>query len=181
MKKLTLILSACLMSMPTMADKPSWAGPDGKPQKEWPERVHQPQQRDERYERRSNDRIDGFLPLSERERRLLRDLVLEERYGVRSEPGRMKSLPPGLQKKLARGGELPPGWRDKVRQGEVLDSDLYRRGERLPRHYLERLGYDSEAAELILLGDSVVRVAQGRGTVLDIIDLTDKALEMLGR
>jgi hypothetical protein len=68
-----------------------------------------------------------------------------------------------------------------VRQGEVLDSDLYRRGERLPRHYLERLGYDSEAAELILLGDSVVRVVQGRGTVLDVIDLTDKALEMLGR
>jgi hypothetical protein len=106
MKKLTLILSACLISMPTMADKPSWAGPDGKPQKEWPERVHQPQQRDER---RSDDRVDGFLPLSERERRLLRDQVLEERYGVRSEPGRMKSLPPGLQKKLARGGRAAAG------------------------------------------------------------------------
>lgn len=191
MKKLTLILSACLMSMPVMADRPSWAGPDGKPQEEWPERVRQPaqergaerwqEQRDERYERRSDDRVDGFLPMTERERRLLRDQVLEERYGVRSEPGKMKSLPPGLQKKLARGGELPPGWRDKVRRGEVLDSDLYRRGERLPQHYLERLGHDSEAAELILLGDSVVRVAQGRGTVLDVIDLTDKALEMLGR
>jgi hypothetical protein len=63
----------------------------------------------------------------------------------------------------------------------VLDADLYRRGERLPRRYLERLGYDPETAELILLGDSVVRIARGRGTVLDVIDLTDKALEILGR
>lgn len=225
MKKITLILSACLLSMPVMADKPSWAGSGGKQQEEWPERIRQPasQERDdkrgrddrdgreereryeekERYEqrerndqredryrqddrqdrdrRRDDDRIDGFLPLTERERQQLRDRVLEERYGVRSEPGKMKSLPPGLQKKLERGGELPPGWYDKVHRGEVLDADLYRRGERLPREYMERLGYGSEASELIILGDKVVRVAQGRGTVLDVIDLTDKALEMLGR
>ena len=193
MKKLTLILSACLISMPAMADKPAWAGQNGKPQEERPEKVRKADEdrwqdrreehREERYERRSDDddRVDGFLPLSERERRLLRDRVLEDRYGIESEPGKMKSLPPGLQKKLARGGELPPGWQDKVRRGEVLDSDLYRSGERLPRRYLENLGYDSEAAELILLGDRVVRVAQGRGTVLDIIDLTDRALEMMGQ
>src|SRR5690554_5660902 len=191
MKKLTLILSACLIAMPAAAERPSWAGPDGKPREEWPERVRGPvqerddrrtrEQREDRYERRSDERINGFLPLTERERRQLRDRVLEDRYGVRPQPGGMKSLPPGLQKKLARGGELPPGWRDKVRRGEVLDADLYRRGEHLPRHYLQGLGYDSDAAELILLGDSVVRVAQGRGTVLDIIDLTDKALELLGQ
>lgn len=191
MKKLTLILSACLISMPAMADKPAWAGQNGKPQEEKAEKMRDADEErwqerredreDERYERRSEERVDGFLPLSERERRLLRDRVLEDRYGIESEPGKMKSLPPGLQKKLARGGELPPGWQDKVRRGEVLDSDLYRSGERLPRRYLDNLGYDSEAAELILLGDRVVRVAQGRGTVLDIIDLTDRALDMLGQ
>ncbi len=32
-----------------------------------------------------------------------------------------KSLPPGLAKKLARGGTLPPGWQMKVARGEVID------------------------------------------------------------
>ncbi len=32
-----------------------------------------------------------------------------------------KSLPPGLAKKLARGGTLPPGWQMKVARGEVMD------------------------------------------------------------
>jgi hypothetical protein len=190
MKKTTLILSAWLLSLPALADKPSWAGGGEKPQQERLEQHRgdepgdprrRPEERKEKNSRSDDDGIEGFLPLSERERRWLRDQVLQERYGVELESGKMKSLPPGLEKKLDRGGELPPGWRDKVRRGEVLDADLYRRGERLPRRYLERLGYDPETAELILLGDSVVRVARGRGTVLDVIDLTDKALEMLGR
>jgi hypothetical protein len=145
------------------------------------------QDRYERDDRRSDSRLDNrrdedrFLPLSDRERRQLRDLVYEEHYGLRRpDDGHYKSLPPGLQKKLARGGDLPPGWQDKVRRGEVLDPELYRYGERLPRRYLERLGHGSEAAELILLGDRIVRVAEGRGTVLDVIDLTDRALDMLG-
>jgi hypothetical protein len=145
------------------------------------------QDRYERDDRRSDSRLDNrrdedrFLPLSDRERRQLRDLVYEDHYGLRRpDDGHYKSLPPGLQKKLARGGDLPPGWQDKVRRGEVLDPELYRYGERLPRRYLERLGHGSEAAELILLGDRIVRVAEGRGTVLDVIDLTDRALDMLG-
>ena len=44
----------------------------------------------------------------------------------RDKPKKQKSLPPGLQKKLARGGELPPGWQKKVARGEVLDMALYR-------------------------------------------------------
>ena len=31
-----------------------------------------------------------------------------------------KKLPPGLMKKLERGGELSPGWQKKVARGEVL-------------------------------------------------------------
>jgi len=44
-----------------------------------------------------------------------------------------KNLPPGLQKKLARGGNLPPGWQKKVTRGEVLDWQLYRRSVKLPQ------------------------------------------------
>ena len=31
-----------------------------------------------------------------------------------------KTLPKGLQKKVARGGELPPGWQKKLARGEVI-------------------------------------------------------------
>jgi len=31
-----------------------------------------------------------------------------------------KSLPPGLQKKLARGGTLPPGWQKKIQPVPVV-------------------------------------------------------------
>jgi hypothetical protein len=51
-----------------------------------------------------------------------RDDELVEGTGS-AKKSKKKKLPPGLQKKLARGGELPPGWQTKVRRGEVLDAD----------------------------------------------------------
>ncbi|PKH02670.1 hypothetical protein CXF72_10365 [Psychromonas sp. MB-3u-54] len=36
-----------------------------------------------------------------------------------------KSLPPGLQKKVARGDSLPPGWQKKLAVGEKLDRQVY--------------------------------------------------------
>ena len=36
------------------------------------------------------------------------DVVLRNHYGPK-----YRNLPPGLQKKLARGGQLPPGWQKK--------------------------------------------------------------------
>lgn len=39
-----------------------------------------------------------------------------------------KELPPGLQKKVERGGELPPGWKKKLQVGAILDHDIYRHG-----------------------------------------------------
>ncbi|ABM02805.1 hypothetical protein Ping_0964 [Psychromonas ingrahamii 37] len=36
-----------------------------------------------------------------------------------------KSLPPGLQKKVARGGSLPPGWQKKLAVGEKLERQVY--------------------------------------------------------
>ena len=48
-----------------------------------------------------------------------RDITLiRTHYG-----NRFKNLPPGLQKKLARGGSLPPGWEKKI---EALPPGLLR-------------------------------------------------------
>jgi hypothetical protein len=45
---------------------------------------------------------------------------------------RYKSLPPGLQKKVARGGQLPPGWQKRM---QPMPIDLERRLGPLPREY----------------------------------------------
>lgn len=33
-------------------------------------------------------------------------------------------LPPGLQKKAAKGQQLPPGWQKKLQKGAVLDKSI---------------------------------------------------------
>jgi|APSaa5957512535_1039671.scaffolds.fasta_scaffold93557_2 hypothetical protein len=50
-----------------------------------------------------------------------------------------KSLPPGLAKKLARGGTLPPGWQMKVARGEVMDYEVYNNASPLPEELLRKL------------------------------------------
>jgi hypothetical protein len=45
---------------------------------------------------------------------------------------RYRNLPPGLQKKLARGGSLPPGWQKKI---EPFPVTLERGLPRLPAGY----------------------------------------------
>ena len=38
---------------------------------------------------------------------------------------KQKQLPPGLEKKVERGGELPPGWQKKITVGSILDRRVY--------------------------------------------------------
>lgn len=53
--------------------------------------------------------------------------VIREYYAPR-----YKSLPPGLQKKVARGGQLPPGWQKKL---EPFPVELEHRLAPLPPGY----------------------------------------------
>lgn len=79
-----------------------------------------------------------------------------------------KGLPPGLQKKVARGGQLPPGWQKKVARGEVIDTDVYRSSEVLPRRVIERLNY-IEGTSVRRIDDRIVRVADATGVILDVL------------
>lgn len=45
---------------------------------------------------------------------------------------RYRNLPPGLEKKVARGGQLPPGWQEKL---EPLPVAVERRLPPLPDHH----------------------------------------------
>ncbi|OUR66352.1 hypothetical protein A9Q80_07240 [Cycloclasticus sp. 46_83_sub15_T18] len=98
-----------------------------------------------------------------------------EHKGKKKQP-KQKQLPYGLQKKLARGGQLPPGWQNKVRRGEVLDANILSRSLGLPDELIRRLPAYEDGVVIRRVGDKVVRVLEGKGTVLDVIDLADIVL-----
>lgn len=203
--KRILMAALLVTAMPVIAAKPEWVedkqqGKGGPQNSQQQDSQHQRygdrdgdydrdrdrdrdyiRDRDRDYDRdRDRDRYYDYdrYRLSDRDReRLLRD-VLEGHYGAvyESDRRRYKALPPGLQKKLRRGGDLPPGWRDKLVVGDRIDPYLYRHAEHLPSDLLNRLTGRNDGIELLRIGDRIVRVMEGRGTVVDVIDLTDRAL-----
>lgn len=84
---------------------------------------------------------------------------------------KQKSLPPGLRKKLERGGELPPGWQKKLARGEVVDADIWRQSRRLPPDVIRRLGYLPPDTELRYIEDKVYRVVRNTREIVDILGL----------
>ncbi|WP_461482002.1 hypothetical protein, partial [Porticoccus sp.] len=115
--------------------------------------------------------IAGNVLFNEAEKRLLGDYLRDSRY--RNDEGygdnhKQKSLPPGLRKKLERGGELPPGWQRKVARGEVLDSELYGHSRSLPEEFLHRLPRSVDGTSLRRIDDRVVRIMDATRTILDV-------------
>ena len=84
-----------------------------------------------------------------------------------------KSLPPGLRKKLARGGELPPGWQKKVARGEVMESSVYRESKPLPRDLRKKLPelILEPGAEVREVNGKVVKILKASGLIVDAFDL----------
>jgi hypothetical protein len=70
---------------------------------------------------------------------------------------RLRDLPPGLEKKVARGGVLPPGWQKKV---QAFPVDLDGRLAGLPAGYRRVIS----APVAMLIHDAT-------NTVLDILEL----------
>jgi hypothetical protein len=93
---------------------------------------------------RDRRRDDGYI-FSDRDREVLNDCLSGYDF---------ESLPPGIQKKLERGGSLPPGQAKKLR---ALPNSCNTRLPRLPRD-----------VERIILGDRVI-IVQGGSRILDIL------------
>lgn len=175
------------------AGKPEWAGNKGGKGKnaehseveqerdEWSEKrkeKHKEKRKkqsdeieNERHYRKSRSDLSEWDQLKVREYYRGRELD-----GDRNQKYKKKKLPYGLQKKLERGGELPPGWQNKVVKGEVLDGGLLERSVRVPEELTRRLPELRDGSEYRRLGDKVVRVLGGNGTVVDVIDLADEVL-----
>lgn len=82
-----------------------------------------------------------------------------------------KSLPPGLQKKLARGGQLPPGWQKKVARGEVMPQDVYAAAKPVPVTVIHQLPPQPPGTVIVQLEGKLVRLAQATMEIIDILDL----------
>ncbi len=82
-----------------------------------------------------------------------------------------KSLPPGLAKKLARGGTLPPGWQMKVARGEVMDYEVYNNASTLPDELLRKLSTIPEGTVLLQVGNKIVKVIEASRKIVDLFEL----------
>lgn len=167
---------ALSLTQTAVAAKPEGKGKD----KSWKS------EKQSRKEGREVEQPSALLAeLTSAQRDELASLVLEREYGFTKDSvpapsnGTAKQLPPGLQKKLARGGNLPPGWQKKLQRGEVMDRETYSQAESMPDELLRGVTGRDDAVELLRVGDRILRVMEGRGTILDVIDLSDRAIRIL--
>ncbi len=84
---------------------------------------------------------------------------------------RKKSLPPGLAKKMARGGTLPPGWQMKVQRGEVMDYEVYNSGSPLPEELLRKLSNIPQGTVLLHVGNQIVKIIEASREIVDLFEL----------
>ena len=98
--------------------------------------------------------------------------VLTRYYASAPEHGKkQKALPPGLQKKVARGGALPPGWQKKVARGEVMPAAVYERSEPLPREVVVKLPPPPAGTILVRVEGKIIRLLEATRTIIDVLDL----------
>lgn len=83
---------------------------------------------------------------------------------------KQKTLPPGLEKKIERGGELPPGWQKKIAKGEVLDSELYDIAVKIPNKPSKNYP-NTKNTELLKLEKKIIRIENDTREVLEIFGI----------
>jgi hypothetical protein len=82
-----------------------------------------------------------------------------------------KSLPPGLQKKLARGGQLPPGGQKKVVVGEILPVEVLTVASPLPRELVVKLPPLPVGTITVAVEGKIVRLMEKTRQILDVFEL----------
>lgn len=152
---LSLLLASSISG--TVLAAPPWKQDDNS-------RHYQQQQPELRDDHRQHYDRDDYRNLrdyryTQRERDALRQQLSRRDY---------QSLPPGLQKKVARGGQLPPGWQKKLQAGNRLPNDLYYQGQRLP-------GYDGvrhiPGVTDVVIDNEVVRILDATQTIVDVFGI----------
>jgi hypothetical protein len=90
--------------------------------------------------------------ISVTERTIIFDYVNQYRGALTATPGNVKSLPPGIAKKVARGGTLPPGIAKRYLPNDLLVQLPPRPG-----------------CQWVVVDNDVVLIAAATGLIVDIL------------
>lgn len=114
----------------------------------------------------------GERSFSEQERQAIERWYRERNMlpALAAEPAR-GGLPPGLQRRLDRGGSLPPGWQRKMEPGSTMHSEQLRYTRRVNKDLLGELPPQPEGSVLIEAEEQVVRVLEATGEILDVLGI----------
>ncbi len=113
---------------------------------------------------------DVKVVISSSEREIIRNYVTSRTVAAR--PGaKPKGLPPGLAKKVARGGELPPGWQKKCVRGEIMPKEIFKLCEPLPGEVIVKLPGPPPGTIMVAIDGKVVRLARATFEILDVFDV----------
>ncbi|QSX28690.1 hypothetical protein JYB88_10365 [Shewanella cyperi] len=147
-----LVLGACL-ALPVMAkhdkDNKEHQSHKAKAEKSHSEKEHNDKAEKSHGEKEHHDKLEKSHG--------------ENEHHEKAQPAVVDGgLPPGLQKKVARGEPLPPGWQKKYHRGDILEQEIYQRGE-----VVVPIGRDGEVT--IRVDDTLFRVHEKTRQILDIL------------
>jgi hypothetical protein len=115
-------------------------------------------------------KLEAKMDISANEREVLKAYV--KSYNAAAGHGQSpKVLPPGLAKKVARGGDLPPGWQKKCVRGEILPLEVFKHCHPLPREVSVKLPPAPQGTVMVAIEGKVVRLAKADHEILDVFDL----------
>ena len=73
-----------------------------------------------------------------------------------------KKNPPGLQKNAETGKPLPPGWQKKLAKGEVLDKEIYQQRKIV-------VPIDSNGLITVSIEDKLIRLFEATREVVEVL------------
>jgi hypothetical protein len=96
---------------------------------------------------------------------LEQEIVQQHRADIRA----VQSKKP--TQKAARGAKLPPGWQKKIARGEILPETVYRQVQPLPEVVIRKLPPPPAGTILVTLDDKVLRLLEATRTIVDVFEL----------
>ena len=114
--------------------------------------------------------LDVNVAISAEERRVISEYTYECRDAAQR-GHKHKRLPPGLAKKVARGGKLPPGWQKKCVRGEIMPVEVYEQCHPLPREVAVKLPPPPPGTILVTIDGKVARLVKATLEILDVFDV----------
>ncbi len=170
-----LLVSGLFAALPlTAKDKPGKPHDRGKGQTPPPRIIYDPGTPPPEFRHATHQRepwVKVDVAISDHERRTIRTYVDDhEPRGVFSKR-KGKGLPPGLAKKVARGGELPPGWQKHCVVGQIMPVEVYERCHPLPVEVVPKLPPPPPDTVTVTVSGKVVRLIKATHEILDVFDV----------